>query len=137
MEKETERPKAFLSIKFSVDRQYGEDLIRALEEAGLEILCLVRDEGWETQPRENPVREALMMIDKSQMLILDATGETGFGMGIEAGYAFAKGIPIVALCHHPEALKITRKEIAAHILQFKLYEELTEKMRAMLKVWQR
>lgn len=133
---EHERPRAFLSIKFESggsNRKHGETLIGALEEAGLEVFCLVRDEGWGLRPHENPVREAYRLIDQSDFLIFDASGTTGFGMGTEVGYANARGKPVILLCPEEKVLEKTREDATDIIIRFKNPKDLVEKLEATIQ----
>lgn len=124
-----QKPVGFLALKFdrhTVDgEERGEALICALKAAGLDVDCLVRDEAWGKKPAEHPVKTAFERIKQSNFLIVDASGETGFGMGSEAGFAKALGITVVVICPKGTVLGMTRVDIADCIIEYENLEELS------------
>jgi nucleoside 2-deoxyribosyltransferase len=50
--------------------------------------------------------------------------EKGTGLGIEAGYAFAKGKPIIVIAHEGSEISDTLKGIAKEIISYKTPEKL-------------
>ena len=135
--KETEKPKAFLALKFDSgaieeSQKRGESLITVLEEAGLEVSCLVKDEEWGKYPKEHPILEAFERIKQSNLLIVDASGETGFGMGAEAGYAKALGKKVIMVCSEGTSLKLTRTDVSDEIVQYKDLGDLSQKLKPLV-----
>lgn len=133
--KERERPRAFLALKFGqpINEQHGEALITALEETGLEVSCLVRDEEWGKHPSEHPVQEAFRRIDQSDILVIDASGETGFGMGAEAGYAKALGRTVILTCPEGTEMKLTRRDVADIVVTYKDLNHLSQKLKTIVQ----
>ncbi len=94
--------KAYISIKYRADNG-NKDCIQkissALEQNGFETVCVARDiEKWggvQLSPHEL-MQRTFTEIDSSNLLVVDLT-EKGVGLGIEAGYAHAKQIPIVVI----------------------------------------
>lgn len=93
----------YLGIKFHTDysnRIRIECIMKAIAESNCQGRCLVFDD--DAQSSKHPhhafelMQRAFSNIDESQIVIIDAT-EKGVGIGIEAGYAFAKGIPILTI----------------------------------------
>jgi nucleoside 2-deoxyribosyltransferase len=94
--------KVYLGIKFHSDnsnREAIEQIAQALEACGCETICIQRDiEHWGAV-RLTP--QALMpktfeVLRSCQLVVIDLT-EKGVGLGIEAGYAYAHGIPVITI----------------------------------------
>ena len=90
--------RAYISIKYRADnsnRNCIEKIASALEQNGFETVCITRDiEKWgqiELSPEEL-MQRTFSEIDLSHLIVIDLT-EKGVGLGIEAGYAYAKGNP--------------------------------------------
>jgi len=101
--------RAFLSIKYWGDFRNQEEvrsLIGVIEELGLDVYCVVEHaERWGQvilEPREL-LRRTFEEIDKSDLLIANVA-DWPIGVGVEAGYAFARGIPV--LCIWPEGSRL-------------------------------
>ncbi len=81
----------------SPERSHTEQLIRELESKGLQVLCPAKDlEQWGAvgfSPAEAN-KKLLEMVDRADVLLIDLIDR--YGIGIPAGYAAAKGIPVVA-----------------------------------------
>ena len=130
--KELEKPTAFLALKFGSDtineKARGENLIGALEASGLSVSCLVQEENWGENPSTHPIEEAFQRIKKANMLIVDASGETGFGMGVEAGIAKALEKPVIMICPENVSLKPTREDVATTVIRFGEQNDLISKL---------
>ena len=136
---EIERPTAFVAIKFDKEHieefeQWGTALLKAIQEAGVEPDCLVQEEGWGKNPHEHPLQEAERRIDESEVLIMDISRGSGFGCGAEAGYARAKGKPVIVLVSTDKQTELssTRKDAASHILVYENLEDLTAKLTPLI-----
>lgn len=92
--------KAYIGIKYHEDYRNEEVINRislAIEKLGYKTSCIVRDIQNSKQNKYNPYELmglTFNQIDKCDLVIIDLT-EKGVGLGIEGGYAFAKGIPII------------------------------------------
>ena len=136
---EIERPTAFVAMKFDGGKveefeQWGTALLKAIQEAGVEPDCLVQEEGWGKNPHEHPLQEAERRIDESEVLIMDISRGSGFGCGAEAGYARAKGKPVIVLVSTDKQTELssTRKDAASHILVYENLEDLTAKLTPLI-----
>ena len=94
--------RAYISIKYREDngnKDCIEKISSALEQNGFETVCITRDiEKWgqvELSPEEL-MQRTFTEIDSSHLVVVDLT-EKGVGLGIEAGYAYAKGVPIAVI----------------------------------------
>jgi 2'-deoxynucleoside 5'-phosphate N-hydrolase len=120
--------KTYLALKYHPDgrnRPLIEALSACLEKHGLETFCVVRDvEHWGQVTFSPPelMRRALQAIDASDLVVVELS-EKGVGVGIEAGYAFARQIPIVTLARQGAEVSDTLRGIAAHVL---VYADLAE-----------
>ena len=120
--------KAFISIKYrenNSNKDRIEKISSALEQNGFETVCITRDiEKW-GQVKFSPLelmKKTFAEIDSSQLIVVDLT-EKGVGLGIEAGYAHAKEIPIVVIARKGLDISTTLQGIAQKLF---LYDELTD-----------
>ena len=127
---------AFLSIKFWGDNRNREDIeriIEAIEGAGFRVSCFVRDaEKW----GENYYEPAEMMrltfnqIDQSDFVVANVA-DWPIGVGVEAGYAYAKGIPVICICPLKARMANTVAGLARHFIQYESYDELSKRLAAL------
>ena len=110
--------RAYISIKYRADnsnRDCIEKISSALEQNGFETVCITRDiEKWgqiELSPQEL-MQRTFTEIDSSHLIVIDLT-EKGVGLGIEAGYAYAKGIPIAVIAKKGSDISATLQGISA------------------------
>ena len=125
--------KVFLSIKFWGDNRNREDIegiIDALERAGFNVFCFIRDaEEWgknQFEPEEL-MRITFNQIDKSDFLIANVA-DWPIGVGVEAGYAYARGIPVICICPVNKKVANTVAGLAKHVITYEDYSDLTEKL---------
>jgi len=123
--------KAYLAIKFHPDganRARVERICAALEAAGIESVCVIRDlEHWgqvHFEPGEL-MRRSFELLDGCDLLIVELT-EKGVGVGIEAGYAHAKGIPVVTIAEAGADVSETLRGISREVLNYQTSAELVE-----------
>ena len=123
--------KAYISIKYREDNS-NKDCIQkisaALEQNDFETVCIARDiEKWgqvELSPHEL-MRRTFAEIDSSNLLVVDLT-EKGVGLGIEAGYAYAKQIPIVVIARKGSDISTTLQGIAQKLFLYDEFEDLAD-----------
>ena len=125
--------KAFLSIKYHADhhnRVRIEAIAAAFEARGFETTCIARDvERWgqlKFDAREL-MRRTFAAIDTSDLVVVDLT-EKGVGVGIEAGYAHAKNIPVVTIAQTGADISDTLRGISCVVF---LYDRADDLMRAI------
>lgn len=132
--------KIFMSIKYHPDpgnRAHVEALLALLESNGFEATCVVRDvEGWGAQPFSPTelMRRTLAEIDACDLLLVDLA-EKGTGLGIEAGYAHARGIPIVTILPRESDLSPTLQGISCGILRYNRVTDLAPWLAELRAVW--
>ena len=94
--------KAFLGIKFHSDnsnRDTIESISQVLKSCDIETICIRRDvEKWgEVHLSHHQLMvKAFEVIGLCDFAVIELT-EKGVGLGIEAGYAYAQGIPIITI----------------------------------------
>ena len=122
--------RAYIAIKYHPDnrnRPAIEQISAALERSGFDTVCIARDvEQW-GQVRLTP--EELMIksfeaIDASDVVVIDLT-EKGVGIGIEAGYARAKRIPIITIARSGSDISTTLQGVSQAVMWYDRYDELT------------
>ena len=122
--------KAYLAIKFYEDfsnRQEVEALLGCLEEAGFESVCVVRDcEAWGRYTFQPSVlmQKSFDLIEASDVVVIELS-EKGVGLGIEAGYAHAKGIPVVTIAKTGSDISKTLRGISDAVFHYHDYTDLT------------
>lgn len=129
--------KVFLAIKYYADhhnRTHIEQISSALERDGLETICIARNTELWGQVKfsaEELMERSFAEIDSSGGVVVDLT-EKGVGLGIEAGYAYAKGIPIVIIARNGADISTTLQGIARKLV---LYDTVDDLERARLEAF--
>ncbi len=121
--------RAYLAIKYHADhsnRERIERITAILNAYGFDTLCVTRDiEQWgrvQFSPGELMER-SFEAIQDSDLVVVDLT-EKGVGVGIEAGYAYAKHIPILTIAKTGTDISTTLRGIAARVCQYNEYNDL-------------
>ena len=123
--------KAYISVKYRADNSNKdciENISTALERNGFGTVCIARDiEKW-GQVQLSPhdlMQRAFAEIDSSNLLVVELT-EKGVGLGIEAGYAYAKQIPIVVIARKGSDISATLRGIAQKLFLYNEFGELNQ-----------
>jgi 2'-deoxynucleoside 5'-phosphate N-hydrolase len=115
--------KTYLALKYHADggnRPLIEALSACLERHGFEVFCVFRDlEHWGQATFDPPelMRRSLRAIDASDLVVVELS-EKGVGVGIEAGYAYARHIPIVTLARRGLEISATLRGISRQVLSY-------------------
>jgi nucleoside 2-deoxyribosyltransferase len=123
--------KAFLSIKYHADasnRAHIEAILSALAQAGFAATCIARDvEAWGSVcfDAKELMERTFEMIDASDLVVVDLT-EKGVGVGIEAGYAHAKRIPIITIARRGADISTTVQGISRDVIFYDEPGDLTQ-----------
>jgi len=121
--------KLFLSIKYHADngnRPQIEGITAALRQQGWEVICVARDiEAWGQRPLPagELMAQTFAAIEDCDLLLVELS-EKGVGIGIEAGYARARGIPIVAVAPTGGDISTTLHGVARRCGWYETYEEI-------------
>ncbi|MEW5717419.1 MAG: nucleoside 2-deoxyribosyltransferase [Chloroflexota bacterium] len=130
--------KAFLSIKYHADhgnRARIEMIAAALQSRGIAAVCIARDvEQWGAR-RFDPaelMRRTFAAIDACDLVVVDLT-EKGVGVGIEAGYARAKNIPIVAIAETGADISETLRGVSRTVFWYAGLDDLRGAIKEMIR----
>lgn len=128
--------KVFLSIKYHADggnRSRIESILSALEQNGFIATCAVRDiESWgQCQFNANKLMaRTCALIDASDLVVVDLT-EKGVGVGVEAGYAYGKRIPLFAIAQRGSDISTTLQGISRSVI---FYDQPRDLVRMFAKM---
>lgn len=118
--------KAYFGIKYYEDcsnRLIIEQICTILESHGYDTSCIIRDmEKWGSVKFHPDVlmNATFKEIDSSNLVVVEIS-EKGVGLGIEAGYAYAKGIPVVGIAKKGSDISNTMLGILSQVI---MYEKL-------------
>lgn len=123
--------KAYIAIKYYPDNKNRlaiEQVSKALEQSGFDTVCVTRDlEKWgqvHFSPEEL-MQKSFEEIDASDIVVIELT-EKGVGVGIEAGYAWGKRIPIVTIAKKGSDISTTLQGVSQRLLWYDGFDELIE-----------
>lgn len=123
--------KAYLAIKYHEDHQNREliqSISTTLAQNGFETLCIARDvEAWGQihLPPAELMQRSFAEIEDSDLVVVELT-EKGVGVGIEAGYAYAKGIPLVAIARKGADISKTLQGISQQVFWYADFDGLNQ-----------
>lgn len=121
--------KAYIGIKYHEDyrnKEIVDKISFILENKGYETTCIVRDINMDQQNRYSPfdlMNLTLELIDNCDLVIIDLT-EKGVGLGIEAGYSYAKGIPVITIAKVGADISETLEGISKSVFFYNKIEDL-------------
>lgn len=130
--------KIYLAIKFHEDfsnRKLIEEILETLNKSGFETVVMARDyENWgqiKFKP-EDLMKLTFKITEESDLLLIEFS-EKGVGLGIEAGYAYAKGKPIVVIAKYGSDISETMKGVAKEVIFYEKVEEIGEKIKKYIQ----
>lgn len=91
-------------------------------------MCIIRDvEQWgaSNYSAQELMRITFEEIVSSDMVVVDLT-EKGVGVGIEAGYAYAKNKPIITIAKDGSEISETLKGISSKIITYAGLDEIDQ-----------
>ena len=112
--------RAYIAIKYHEDQRNRpriEELTAALAAAGFSTCCIVRDvEAWGQVVYDAPalMERTFAEIEHSELAVIDFA-EKGVGVGIEAGYAYARGLPVIVIVPEDGEISTTLAGIATQM----------------------
>ena len=113
----------FLSIKYHPDhrnRERIEQILEVIKSSGAQACCVIRDIEMWGQVHFEPVelmRITFREIRKAHLLMVDLT-EKGVGLGIETGYACARGIPVMTIAQTGSDISTTLRGVSSDVLLY-------------------
>lgn len=122
-------PKAYIGIKFhpnASNKPTIEALTTALTTAGFTTTCIHRDVELfgEVQLSPAALMDKTFEVIRSCDLVVIELSEKGVGLGIEAGYAFARDIPVVAVARKGADISNTLRGVSREVFEYESWEEL-------------
>lgn len=123
--------KVFLSIKHHPDFKNHErisHIMDLLSKHHMEPLCIpmqIKNQGVTEISPDELMRVALLAVRESKLMVVDLT-EKGVGIGIEAGYAHARGIPIVTLSQNGSHASESLLGISNDVCYYQDWEDLNQ-----------
>ncbi len=126
--------KAYIGVKYHEDyrnKLVVDKISSILEEKGYETICIVRDIRDEEQIRYTPnelMKLTFKKINICDLVIIELT-EKGVGLGIEAGYAFAKEIPIIVIAKSGSDISETLAGISKKIIFYDDIESIDSQLK--------
>jgi len=129
--------RVFLSIKFWGDdrnQQDVEQICQTLERTGADVFCFRRDAELWGDKHFTPSAMMEMVfreIDQSDLLVANVA-HWPIGVGVEAGYAFGRQIPVLCICPISEKIANTVAGVASEIIHYKDYDELCNRAKSFI-----
>ena len=121
--------KTYLGIKYHPDnrnRAVIEGLSEVLAGCGFTSACVARDlERWGTEhfSPHDLMQETFKLVDGCDLVVIELS-EKGVGLGIEAGYAYAKGIPVLTVAKRGSDISATLRGISREVVFYEDFEDL-------------
>jgi nucleoside 2-deoxyribosyltransferase len=121
--------KIYLAHKYHADsknRAEIESLCDHLTALGHEVFCVVRDvEKWGALhfSAQELMERSFKLLDSCDTVLIELS-EKGVGVGIEAGYAFARGIPIQVIAKKGSDISTTLQGIARRVTFYSAVSEV-------------
>ncbi len=125
------RMNIYLALKYHATQQNRaliETISAVLTNAGHRVTVAVRDlEQWGAVALapDQLMRQVFWTIDRTDLVLLELS-EKGVGLGIEAGYAHAQGIPVVVVAPHGTDISATLLGIATRVVHYGQPVELAD-----------
>lgn len=121
----------YLAIKYHADQRNRasiEAITAVLAAQGHTVFCVARDlEQWGavTLAPDELMHHSFQAIDAADVVLVDLT-EKGVGLGIEAGYAYANGIPVVTIASAGADISETLLGITTQLFFYTDYPDLAQ-----------
>jgi len=123
--------KAYIGIKYYEDCRNNiviDELTSVLQKRGYETICIIRDIQNEGQAKYSScelMKLTFEKIDMCNLVVIDLTEKgVGLGLGIEAGYAYAKGIPIITIAKSGSDISETLEGISQKNIFYNNIEDI-------------
>jgi len=121
----------FLGIKYDKDALVlVPEIKEIIKKLGHTAHCFAVDEPYIEDTKEM-MKQAFQKIDEADMVIFESSA-TAFGVGIEAGYAFAKSKKIITILNELEEPSSTMKGVSDAYMVYRDFDQLEEKLREYL-----
>jgi nucleoside 2-deoxyribosyltransferase len=127
--------KAYLAISYSSRKLFDKEvksLIELCKTNDIELLSFVDKYNFKKNEEKEMMETAFVEIDKSDFLIAELTTKS-IGVGIEIGYANAKGKPIIYLRKKGSEYSTTASGSSTYNIEYDNEIDLKELIKTLLK----
>jgi 2'-deoxynucleoside 5'-phosphate N-hydrolase len=123
--------KIFIGIKYDEKTLViVPEIKRIITMLGHTPYCFATDEE-KIDDEKELMKRAFQKIDESDLIMFEASNDS-FGVGIEAGYAFSKGMKIITIMSEAAKISRTLKGVSNGYITYKELTDLEEKLRQHL-----
>lgn len=126
--------KAYISVSYNNRKNVAEVLYaiaEVLQKAGISPFVFVDTYSFNAVEEKEMMAQALYHIDSCDLLIAEVS-EKAIGIGVEAGYAKAKGIPVIYIRNRKAAHSTTLSGVSDYPVIYDNAEDLSNKLRIAL-----
>ena len=126
--------KAYISVSYNNRKNVAEVLhaiAEVLQKAGITPFVFVDVYSFSAAEEKEMMAQALRHIDSCDLLIAEVS-EKAIGIGIEAGYAKAKGKPVIYIRNSNAAHSTTLSGVSDYPVIYDNTEDLSKKLRIAL-----
>jgi len=127
--------RAYFAISYSNRKLFDkeiESLQKLFSENNLDLFVFVDKYDFKANQEKEMMKIAFEEIDRSDFLIAELTTKS-IGVGIEIGYAFAKGIPIFYLRKKDSEYSTTASGCSHYVIEYDNKLQLIDSMENRLK----
>ena len=126
--------KAYISVSYNNRKNAGEVLhaiAEVLQKAGITPFVFVDVYSFSAAEEKEMMAQALRHIDSCDLLIAEVS-EKAIGIGVEAGYAKAKGKPVIYIRNSNASHSTTLSGVSDYPVIYDNTEDLSKKLRIAL-----
>ena len=127
---------AYISVSYSKRHLLNEELLviaEVLQQFGITPFVFVDNYQFNRTQEQEMMQQAFADIDMADMLIAE-TSDKAIGIGVEVGYAKAKGKPVIYIRHISAAHSTTVAGASDHQIIFENTNDLGLQMKNLLAV---
>ncbi len=130
---ESVQMKIYITARFKGDENKAdiERLCQAVRGAGIQDFCFVRDVENYQKTFDNPAdlwERSLVEIKNCDALLIDVSDAPSGGRVVEAGIAYALGLPVFVIARTGVPYKEVFKGISATVIIYDEYSDITERL---------
>src|SRR4030095_16819159 len=126
--------KAYISISYNKRQELNDELqtiIETLKEFQIKPFVFVYNFKFSYEQEKEMMQQAILLIDDCDLLIAE-TSDKGIGIGIEVGYAKAKGKPVIYMRNRNAEHSTTVSGISDFQIIYDCVKDLKEQLTIVL-----
>ncbi|MBI2731323.1 MAG: hypothetical protein HYX40_11310 [Sphingobacteriales bacterium] len=127
--------KAYISVSYSLKNELSAELeaiAATLQSFRITPFIFCNEYTFAAEQEKEMMLQALQEIDNCEILLAE-TSDKAIGIGIEAGYAKAKGKPIIYLRHQTAAPSTTLAGISDYMVIYADVSDLQQQLQVILR----